>query len=122
MKKILIVDDERTLVEILKNKFNKSGFQIVVAYDGEEGLKKIKEEKPDLVLLDVVMPKMDGITMLQVLRQGKLNQDTPVILLTNLDDAGRVAEAAKLGVYDFLVKADWHIDDVVKKVREKIGE
>ena len=52
MKKILIVDDERTLVEILKNKFNKSGFQIVVAYDGEEGLKKIKEEKPDLVFLD----------------------------------------------------------------------
>jgi CheY-like chemotaxis protein len=120
IKKILIVEDERALIKILSTKFEKEKFSVSLAKDGVEALKKVEKLKPDLILLDIIMPKMDGLTMLGLLRREKWGKDIPVIMLTNLSDAGKVSQAAKSGVYDFLVKSDWHIDDVVKKVRERL--
>jgi len=123
MKKILIVEDERALREILEKKFfQEKDFEVVSAKNGEDGLNLALKEKPDLILLDIVMPKMDGMTMLHILRGNEWGKNVPVILLSNLNDASKISDGVNEKVFDYLVKSDWHIDDVVKKVREKLGD
>ncbi|MFA6594394.1 MAG: response regulator [Candidatus Buchananbacteria bacterium] len=120
MKKILIIEDEPSLAEALRQKLTKEKFDAVVAKDGQEGLVTALKNKPDLILLDIVMPVMDGLTMLEKLRQDKWGKNVPVIILSNLNEADKTAEAMAKGVYDYLVKSDWKLEDLVKKVREKI--
>src|SRR5689334_6315852 len=91
--KILIVDDEKPLLEALTDKFTREKFSTFGASDGEEGLEVAKRIQPDIILLDIVMPKMDGMTMLKLLREEPWGKDVPVILLTNLSDFTNVAEA-----------------------------
>ncbi len=119
-KKILIVDDEALILRTLSDSFKKEGFSVLEANNGKSGLEKALEHKPNLILLDIVMPEMDGMSMLKKLREDEWGKKVPVIILTNLSDSEKVAEAIKSKVYDFLVKADWQIDDVIKKVREKL--
>lgn len=119
-KKILIVEDEVSLLNALALKFSQEDMIVSEAYDGEEGIEKAKKEKPDIILLDIIMPKMDGMTMLKKLRDAEWGRKIPVIILTNLAEAEKVSEAAEEGVYDFLVKTNWHINDVVEKVKEKL--
>jgi len=118
--KILIVEDDLPILKILVDKFTKEGYVVMQALDGLEGLEKIQKEKPDLVLLDIMMPKMDGITMLKNMRKEEWGKDVSVIILTNLADAKKVEEALSQGVYDFLIKTDWHLSDVVKKVKDTL--
>lgn len=118
--KILIVEDDLDLLEVLINKFTMEKFEVLQAPDGKIGLEVACKEHPDLILLDIIMPIMDGISMLGQLRADAWGKNVPVILLTNLSDEGKVAEAMHHGVYDYLVKSDWSIDDVVKKVRLKL--
>jgi len=120
-KKILIVEDERDLRQALVDKFTHEGFDVFEAENGEKGLKVALKEHPDLILLDIIMPVMDGITMMEKMCEDKWGQDVPVIMLTNLTDIKRVSEAVESGVYEYLVKSDWKIEDVVKRVREKLG-
>lgn len=120
MKKILIVEDERSLLEALTKKFETENFTVLQAKNGIEGLEVALSEHPDIILLDIVMPKMDGISMLEKLRGDEWGKDARVIILSNLSDAAKVSEAAKQGSFDYLVKTDWHIDDVVKKVNERL--
>jgi len=115
MKKILIIEDEKILADALSKKLIKSGFKIALAYNGQEGLEKVKLETPDLILLDIVMPVMDGLTMLKELRKFS---DVPVIILTNLSDSKKLSEALAAGSYDYLVKADYSMEDVVKKINQ----
>jgi len=122
MKKILIVEDETPLRGALVSKFTRENFTVLEAKDGMEGLEVAKKDHPDLILLDIIMPKIDGLSMLHILREDEWGKSVPVILLTNLSDAEKVSQATKEGVYDYLVKSDWHIDDVVKKVREKLEQ
>jgi DNA-binding response OmpR family regulator len=117
---LLIVDDEAPLLHALSDKFKSEGYTVFEARDGEEGLDSAYKNKPDLVLLDIVMPKMDGITMLEKLRESDWGKDLPVILLTNLNDPEKVAEAVKVGVYDYLVKTNWKLEDVLNKVEDKL--
>ena len=119
-KKILIVEDELDLLGVLSQKFVTEKFEVLTAPNGQVGLEEALRNYPDIILLDVLMPVMDGMTMLAKLRQDDWGKDVPVILLTNLSDEKKVAEALKQGVYDYLVKADWNISDVVKKVRSKL--
>lgn len=121
-KKILIIEDEIAILEALVGKFQRSGFNVVGAQDGMDGLEKAKEEVPDLILLDILMPKMDGIEVVKHIRSDfKWGSDVPIIMLTNLSDPESVSEVAKYNVYDFLVKTDWRLDDVVDLVKEKLG-
>jgi DNA-binding response OmpR family regulator len=122
MKKILIVEDDAILLSILADSLAQAGFEIIQAKDGKEGLAAALREHPDLILLDIIMPKMDGVTMLKKLRQDKKCLATPVILLTNLGYNKEVDEAMKHGASDFLVKANWKINDVVAKVSERLKE
>jgi len=89
-KKILIVEDEEPLKLTLKKKFKNEGFSVLEATNGEDGLKLTQEKKPDLILLDIVMPVMDGMTMLKKLRKQDFGKEMPVILLTNLADTSDV--------------------------------
>jgi DNA-binding response OmpR family regulator len=118
--KILIVEDDLDLLEVLKNKFLAEKFDVLEAVNGKIGLEAALHHRPDLILLDIVMPVMDGMTMLKKLRQDSWGKNAFVILLTNLSDESKVAEAMQHSVFDYLVKADWKINDVVKKVRERL--
>lgn len=121
MKKILIVEDDSFLLSALADSLIQAGFKVIKARDGEEGLAAAFREHPDLILLDIIMPKMDGATMLKKLRQDKKCVAIPVILLTNLSFGKEVEEAIKHGASDFLVKANWKIEDVIKKVKQRLS-
>lgn len=119
--KILIVEDEKNLLKILKEKFVEEGYDVIGVADGAAGLSMALSERPDIILLDIVMPIMDGMTVLKKLRVDSWGKNVPVILLTNLNIADKVADALDKGVYDYLVKSDWSLSDIVKKVREKLS-
>lgn len=119
--KILVVEDEEAISDALEAKLELSNFEVLKAKDGEEGLKMALEKNPDLVLLDILLPKMDGITMLGKLKETKVGEKIPVIILTNLSDNERLRETVEEGKYDYLIKSNWKIDDVIEKVKEKLN-
>jgi two-component system, OmpR family, alkaline phosphatase synthesis response regulator PhoP len=120
MKKILIVEDEQTLSKALALKLTSEGFNVLRAQNGEEGLEVALREQPNLILLDIIMPKMDGITMLNKLREDEWGKDVSVFMLTNLSSAEEVDKATKKGVYDYLVKSDWKLEEIVNKIKEEL--
>lgn len=119
-KKILVVDDEGPILKVLCNKLTHEGFLALAATDGVGGLKIAFQDHPDLILLDIIMPRMDGMEMLSKLRLDEWGKTVPVILLTNLNEPGKVGEALAHEVYDYLVKTDWKLEDVVSKIKEKL--
>lgn len=115
--KILVVDDDMNYQKILKEKLALSGFQTASAADGEEGLKLALELKPDLVLLDILMPNMDGITMLEKLRE-KFEYKLPVILLTQVEVSRLLIDAAeKYQIARYYLKANVDLDDLVVNIK-----
>jgi len=120
-KKLLIVDDEKIIREPLAEKFEDEGFEVSTAADGEEGLAKALETLPDLILLDVVMPKMNGLEMLEKLRASEKGKDIKVIVFTNVNEVEKVEDAAQSGASEYLVKVEWSLENLVKKVKSKVG-
>lgn len=121
-KKVLIVEDEVSLMKAILEKFKDEPFLTFSAKDGIEGLEVALKEHPDLILLDIIMPKLDGIGMLKKLREDDWGKNVKVIMLTNLSDNEKLAEAKKLGADNFFIKADWKIEDVLKNVLAKLNE
>jgi DNA-binding response OmpR family regulator len=121
-KNILIVEDEDSLSKVLSDRLKDEDFNVSVAHDGQEGLEIIGKEHPDLVLLDIVMPKMDGLTMMRKLRQsGDYGKNVPIIMLTNLNPAADEKindDITKDQPAYYLMKSDWSMDDIIKKVKE----
>ena len=115
--KILIVDEDPALQKALRESLEESGFEVSIAEDGQAGLDMALQNHPDLILLDIVLPVMDGMTTLSKLRENEWGKNVSVILLTNLDDATKAAKAVENGVFDFLVKSQWSINDVVERVK-----
>ncbi len=115
---IIIVEDDEFLQKILTTKFVKEGFNVRAASDGEAALQKLGEDKPDLMLLDLILPKMTGFDVLTEIRMNPRTKDTPVIILSNLGQEEDIRRAKELGALDFLVKADTSVNDVVRKVKE----
>lgn len=126
-KKILIieeVEDEKSLRDVLHDKFVKEGFGVLEAKDGEEGLAIALREHPDLILLDIVMPKMDGLTMMKKLREeNEWGKHVPIIILTNLSaDKEKINQAiADNEPAYYLVKSNYTISDLVEKIRELLS-
>lgn len=125
-KKILVieeVEDDNSLRNVLHDKFVKEGFSVLEAKDGEEGLATALSEHPDLILLDIVMPKMDGLTMMKKLREAnEWGKHVPIILLTNLsadDEKINQAITDNQPAY-YLVKSNYTIEDLVEKIRERL--
>jgi DNA-binding response OmpR family regulator len=119
-KKILVVDDDISLRSILKDKINHAGFVALTASDGEEGLKIGIKEKPDLILLDVIMPKLDGLKMLKKLRENAWGKTVPVLLLSNDDSPEHIRETLIHNANDYLIKSDWELEDIIKKIKETL--
>lgn len=119
-KTILIIEDEPATMQALMERFSHNGFTVLQAKDGQEGLKISLEKHPDLILLDIIMPKMDGMEMLKQLRKDDWGKTANVVILTNLTDPQKVSEAMEKQVYDFWVKADWQLDDLAKAVKKRI--
>ncbi|OGF27772.1 hypothetical protein A2331_06725 [Candidatus Falkowbacteria bacterium RIFOXYB2_FULL_34_18] len=122
VKKVLIVEDEIAMLNALVSKFEKAGFDVLSAQDGKEGVRIAKKESPDLLILDIIMPKMDGISVVKEIRSdNNWGSDVPIIMLSNLSDPESVSSVAKYNVYDFLVKTDWRIDDIINLAKEKLN-
>lgn len=124
-RKILIVEDEAALREALRDKLEKENFDVLVATNGEEGLQLATKEEPDLILLDIIMPKMNGYTMAKKLREiekakGIVEPKTPIIFLTNVDQEKGMAAGQQLGIYEYLVKTDWGLANIVKKIKDTL--
>ena len=118
---ILIVDDDENLRMVLTDKFSIAGFEVVGAVDGEEGLAKVLSLHPDMILLDVMIPKMGGLEMLGKLRKDVWGGDAKVIMLTSLEDVGHVAEAMEKKSFLYFVKSQLNLDNVVKQVNDALG-
>ncbi|PIP16912.1 MAG: hypothetical protein COX44_02810 [Candidatus Portnoybacteria bacterium CG23_combo_of_CG06-09_8_20_14_all_37_13] len=125
--KILIVEDEILMLKTLVNTLNNHGFSTLEAQDGEQGLALALKEKPDLILLDIIMPKMDGLAMLKELRKEAWGKEVPIIFLTNLSDPEKIIQATKDYTqtldniaYEYLIKSDYHLADVVKIIKTKL--
>jgi len=116
-----LVEDDKFLSEMYATKLAESGFEVEAAFDGEEGLKMIKNEKPDLVLLDIVLPKKDGFEILKVMKGDAELQNILVIALTNLGQKEEVEKGLKLGADDYVVKAHFTPTEVVAKVKKLLG-
>ena len=117
-KTILFVEDEQSLRSVLRDKFSREGFNVLEAKNGKEELEISMREHPDLILLDIIMSVMDGIAMLKKLRQDAWGKIAKVIMLTNLSDNEKLSETITQGSYEYLVKSDCKIENVVAKVRE----
>ncbi len=118
--KILIVEDDTALSDVLVERFQNEGFDVIKAKDGEEALAVALEEQPDLILLDIVMPKMSGLDVLKQLRTDERGKNIPVMMLTNLSDSESVKDALASDAVDILVKSDWDISAIVQNVRDKL--
>jgi len=120
--KLLLIEDDITLVKMYERKFTSDVYDVIISYDGIDGLAKATKEKPDLVLLDIMLPKLDGIALFKKMRSTPGTFNTPVILLTNFGQEDAVFECFKLGAVDYLVKADVTPQEVVKKVETFLAE
>ena len=123
MAKILIVDDDEMLVSMYKTKFLAEGFEFETAIDGEEGLAKVAQNRPDLILLDILMPKVNGLDMLKKLKEDPEAKSIPVILLTNVGDStNAIQQGVELGVVAYLIKANYTPSEIVARVRQILAE
>lgn len=115
---ILIVEDDLFLAEIYQKKFEMEGFKVSMANDGEKAVTDIKKKMPDLVLLDILLPKLDGFSVLEAIKSDNASKDIPVILLTNLGQQDDVQRGLEKGAADYLIKTHFKPSEVVDKVRK----
>src|SRR3990167_7253697 len=119
--KILIVEDDTFLAGIYANKFEREGFEVLLSIDGELGLQSAKKNKPDIILLDVLLPKLDGFEVLEKIKAEAATRAIPVVLLTNLGQKEDVDKGLKLGAADYLIKAHFMPAETVDKVKRVLG-
>jgi DNA-binding response OmpR family regulator len=117
MSKILVVEDDRFLRELIVKKLSQEGFEVDFAVDGEDGLTKIKEGKPDIVLLDLILPTIDGFEVLRKLKEEDIVPSLPVIILSNLGQREDIEKGLSLGAADYLVKAHFTPDEIIQKIK-----
>ena len=120
-KRILIIEDEEALSKAMSLKLTKEGFEVSVAYNGEDALKLVESEKIDLILLDILLPKMNGIEFLKKIRANDAYKDIHTIILSAVSDMAKIADAMEGGVYVYLVKDKTKMDDLVNIVKEKLS-
>ena len=121
MKKILIIEDEEIMIDLLQKKLTVEGYEISVARDGKEGLEKMKEVKPDLILLDIIMPKMGGFEVMEEMQKDRELKKIPVIVVSNSGQPVEIDKAQTLGAKDWLIKTEFDPQEVIDKVKKQIG-
>ena len=116
-KRILFIEDEEAFQKTFGEILTQEGYQVIPAIDGEIGLSLAKKEKPDLILLDLILPKKDGFEVLKELKAEEQTKEIPVIVLTNLEQSTDVEKALEYGATTYLAKANYSIDELLQKVR-----
>lgn len=121
MTKILFVEDDPLIVKIYSTRLKADGYEVFSAENGEEGLKLAEQVKPDLIILDVMMPRLDGFAVLERLRQNPDLKDHPILMYSNLNNEEEMARAHKMGVTEFIIKANLSPTQMVEKIKQYIG-
>ena len=122
MKTILFIEDESALQKTFNDLLNKKGYTMTSALDGETGLRLAEVQKPDLIILDLILPKLHGFDVLERLKKNQATKDIPVIVLTNLEGINEIEKAIELGATTYLVKAQYTLDEMMEKIRKTLGE
>ena len=121
MAKILIIEDEEIMYSLLEKKLKQEGYEVNVAKNGEEGLEKMKTNRPDLVLLDIIMPKKGGFEVMEEMRKEEDLKDLPVVVISNSGQPVELDKAKELGAKDWLIKTEFDPQEVIEKVKKQIG-
>jgi len=122
MKKILFIEDESALHKTIGEVLTQQGYEMISALDGEIGLRLAQTKKPDLILLDLILPKIDGFGVLKQLKEDEKTKDIPVIVLTNLEGMQDVERAIKMGASTYLVKSNYDLEEVVEKIKNAVDK
>ncbi len=120
-KKVLLVDDDPSITNPLSERLTGAGHTVFVAHTGTEGLAIAVKEHPDLTLLDIMMPQMNGWEMLEELKKDDWGKTASVVILTNMDDMDNVSQAVAHEAHEYIIKGSWTMDDIVRKVEEKFA-
>ena len=120
-RRVLIIEDDTFLRELISQKLSKEGYSIIEAIDGEEGVKKTKEEKPEIILLDLILPGIDGFEVLSQIKGDQTTSSIPVIILSNLGQKEDIERGLKLGPVDYLIKAHFTPGEIIEKVKTVLG-
>lgn len=121
MKKILLIEDEEIILILLKKKLETEGYEVIVARNGDEGLELMKKKRPDLVLLDIVMPKKGGMEVMEAMQKDAQLSTIPVIIISNSGKESELERARELGAKDWLIKAEFDPQEVIDKVRKQLA-
>ncbi len=121
-KKILVVEDDRFLRELITQKLAREGYDVSEAVDGEDGVKKAEEKKPDVILMDLILPGIDGFEAITKIKEKPNFEKTPIIILSNLGQRDDIERGLKLGAVDFLVKAHFTPGEIIEKIEKVLGE
>lgn len=120
--KVLLIEDEEALIEVLNKKLTAEGYVVTIARDGQEGLEKMRTSRPDLILLDIVMPRMDGFEVLENMRKEEAIADLPVIIISNSGQPVELSRAKELGAEDWLIKTEFDPQEVLDKVNKFLNK
>lgn len=118
MKKILLIEDEKMLKEMYTLKFSQEGFEVISVISAEEGLELAKKEKPDLIILDILLPRKNGVWFLKKKNEDPEISQIPIVALSNYDHPETRKEAIELGIKDYLIKTDYTPKEIVEKIKE----
>ena len=121
-KKILIIEDEEILLDLLKRKLSEKGYEVFAVKDGQVGFEAIKEIFPDLILLDLIMPKINGFELMEKIQEDDSIKNIPIIIISNSGEPSELEKAKRLGVEDWLVKTEFDLKEAIEKVVTRIGE
>ena len=122
MKKILFIEDESALQKTFGEILKQEGYEMTSALDGESGLRLAKDKKPDLILLDLILPKLHGFEVLKKLKEDPETKEIPIVILTNLEGIRDVEKALELGATTYLVKESYSLEEVIEKIKKTLGE
>lgn len=120
-KKILFIEDESTLQKAINKFLENDGYETISAIDGELGIKMAKKTLPDLILLDLILPKINGFEVIKELKKDELTKNIPIIVLTNLEGSEDVEKAITLGAKDYLIKANYELSEISEKIRKSLN-
>lgn len=121
-RKVLIIEDDSSLNKMYQDALGRAGFDVIVAFDGEKGLKLIYKEEPDLILLDLMMPKMNGFQVLEKMKDDSKANIIPVVILTNYGEIENIAKTIEMGVREFNIKSQNTPDQVVEKIKRILSD
>lgn len=119
-KKILIIEDEEIISSLLKKKLEVEGYEVAVAENGNEGLKQMKSNKPDLILLDIIMPEKGGFEVMEEMRESEDLKNIPIVVISNSGQPVELDRAKELGAKDWLIKTEFDPQEVLEKVKKQI--